>query len=98
VGGGDGGTVRELCRYRSIERIDLKEIDKHLVEVSARNISIRPHAALTNKRVNNPYEDGLKYVRKKTTFTTLSLWIRQIHRAGRRAFHKGILRQLHEPP
>ena len=27
IGAGDGGTVRELCRYPSIEQIDMVEID-----------------------------------------------------------------------
>ena len=31
IGGGDGGTVRELVKYRSIESIDLVEVDKHVV-------------------------------------------------------------------
>ena len=32
VGGGDGGTVRELCRYSTIEKIDLVEIDRMVVD------------------------------------------------------------------
>ncbi|MBQ8931401.1 MAG: spermidine synthase, partial [Ruminiclostridium sp.] len=28
IGAGDGGTVRELCRYKTIEHIDLVEIDE----------------------------------------------------------------------
>ena len=33
IGGGDGGTVRELLRYPTIEHIDLVEIDELVVEV-----------------------------------------------------------------
>ena len=33
IGGGDGGTVRELCRYKSIQHIDMVEIDPLVVEV-----------------------------------------------------------------
>jgi len=33
IGAGDGGTVRELTRYKNIERIDMVEIDKQVVEV-----------------------------------------------------------------
>ena len=33
VGGGDGGAVRELCRYPSVRQIDLVEIDKRVVEL-----------------------------------------------------------------
>ena len=34
IGGGDGGTVRELTKYRSIESIDLVEVDKQVVLLS----------------------------------------------------------------
>ena len=33
IGGGDGGTVRELLRYPTIRRIDLVEIDEMVVDV-----------------------------------------------------------------
>ena len=33
IGAGDGGTVRELTRYSSIEHIDMVEIDKMVVDV-----------------------------------------------------------------
>ena len=32
IGGGDGGTVRELVRYPQIEEIDLVEIDEEVVK------------------------------------------------------------------
>ena len=34
IGGGDGGTVRELLKYPQIEEIDLVEIDEQVVEAS----------------------------------------------------------------
>ena len=33
IGAGDGGTVRELCRYPSIEQIDMVEIDELVVHL-----------------------------------------------------------------
>ena len=33
IGGGDGGTIRELTRYKTIEKIHLVEIDKLVVDV-----------------------------------------------------------------
>ena len=33
IGGGDGGTVRELLRYPTVRHIDLVEIDELVVEV-----------------------------------------------------------------
>ncbi len=64
IGGGDGGTVRELLRYPEIETIDLVEIDEQVVEVCRRYL---PQTAkcLDNEdgRISFHYEDGLKYVR-----------------------------------
>ena len=32
IGGGDGGTVRELTRYKTIEKIDMVDIDELVVK------------------------------------------------------------------
>lgn len=34
VGGGDGGVLREVARHKSVEQIDICEIDKLVVDVS----------------------------------------------------------------
>lgn len=34
VGGGDGGVLREVSRHKSVEQIDICEIDKLVVDVS----------------------------------------------------------------
>ena len=34
IGAGDGGVIRELCCYETIETIDMVEIDELVVEVS----------------------------------------------------------------
>lgn len=34
IGGGDGGTVREALKYNTIEKIELVEIDKEVIDVS----------------------------------------------------------------
>ena len=36
IGGGDGGVLREVARHSSVEQIDMCEIDKMVVDVSAR--------------------------------------------------------------
>ena len=61
IGGGDGGTVRELTRYPQIEQIDMVEIDKMVVDVSRKYIDICA-CKLDDKRVNLYYEDGVAFV------------------------------------
>ena len=62
IGGGDGGTVRELTKYQNIEKIDLVEIDQRVVEVSKMFLP-KTAAALEDPRVTCYYEDGLKFIR-----------------------------------
>ena len=64
IGAGDGGVVRELTRYPSVESIDMVEIDPLVVEVSKKYL---PQTAcrLNDERVHIYYEDGLRFVRSK---------------------------------
>lgn len=62
IGGGDGGTVRELLRYPTIRHIDLVEIDELVVEVCKKYLP-QTAGCLGDPRVSIHYEDGLKYVR-----------------------------------
>src|SRR5471030_547418 len=64
IGAGDGGTIRELTRYKTIEQIDMVEIDKRVVDVCREHF---PQTAckLDEPRVNLFFEDGLKFVRSK---------------------------------
>jgi len=61
IGGGDGGSVRELARYNSIESIDMVEIDESVVRACQKYFPITA-TSLTDKRVNLIFEDGLSYV------------------------------------
>ncbi|AFQ42207.1 polyamine aminopropyltransferase [Desulfosporosinus meridiei] len=64
IGAGDGGTVRELTRYNTIEKIDMVEIDKMVVDV-CRKYFPQTACKLDDPRVQLYFEDGLKFVRSK---------------------------------
>jgi spermidine synthase len=63
VGGGDGGTVRELCRYDRVEHIDLVEIDELVVQV-AKEYFPTTSSGFADPRVQLHFTDGVDYVRK----------------------------------
>lgn len=63
IGAGDGGAVRELTKYTSIEKIDLVEIDEMVVEVCKKYLP-QTSCRLDDERVNIYYQDGLKFIRK----------------------------------
>jgi len=64
IGGGDGGTVRELVKYRTIESIDLVEVDKDVVLLSKKFLPFTS-SKLKDRRVGVWFEEGLRYVRGK---------------------------------
>lgn len=64
IGAGDGGTIRELTRYESIEHIDMVEIDERVVEVSKEFLT-QTACRLDDPRVSIHYDDGLRFVRHK---------------------------------
>ena len=71
IGGGDGGTVRELTRYPSIEKIDMVEIDERVVRICQEYLPITAEK-LDDERVTLIFDDGLKFVEQATeNHTTL---------------------------
>ncbi|MTL87185.1 polyamine aminopropyltransferase, partial [Turicibacter sanguinis] len=68
IGGGDGGTVRELTRYPQIEKIDMVEIDELVVRASQEYLPITA-SKLEDERVNLYFEDGVAWVANATSGT-----------------------------
>ncbi len=64
IGAGDGGAIRELTRYQSLECIDMVEIDEEVVKACQEYLPLTAEK-LTDPRVHIFYEDGLKFVRRK---------------------------------
>lgn len=62
IGGGDGGTVRELTKYDIIEKIDMVEIDE-LVVKAARKYLPTTSCKLDDPRVSLYFQDGIEFVR-----------------------------------
>ena len=63
IGGGDGGTVREVLKHKSVERCVLVEIDGLVVEASRKYIPLTA-SKLSDKRAVVRIEDGVKFVRE----------------------------------
>ena len=66
IGAGDGGSVRELTRYPSIQKIEMVEIDERVVRLSQQYLPLTA-AKLTDERVELIFDDGLKYVENAAT-------------------------------
>ena len=64
IGGGDGGAVRELCRYDRVRSIHLVEIDPDVIAACKEHL---PQTAckLDDARVRIFCEDGLRFIRSR---------------------------------
>jgi spermidine synthase len=61
IGGGDGGTIREIFKYKSVEAITMVEIDNNVVEASKEFL---PQLAkeFGNPKLDLRIEDGIAFV------------------------------------
>lgn len=111
IGAGDGGTIRELTRYPSVEHIDMAEIDRAVVDI-CREYLPQTACRLDDPRVSLHFEDGLRFVRSQTDAYDLilvdstdpfgpgeGLFTREFYGNCFKALkHDGILVNQHESP
>lgn len=111
VGAGDGGTIRELCKYDSIENIEMVEIDKKVTEMCMEYFQ-ETACKLNDPRVHMRFEEALRYVRSKVDAYDLiivdcadpygpaeGLFTREFYGTCFKALHEdGILINQHESP
>lgn len=64
IGAGDGGTIRELTKYDTIEHIDMVEIDKKVTDMCLEYFQ-ETSCKLKDKRVHMYFEESLRFVRMK---------------------------------
>ena len=111
VGAGDGGALRELTRYPTVESIDLVEIDELVVEVCKKYLP-QTACGFNDERVHCHFEDGLKFVRAWEDYYDLiivdstdpfgpgeGLFTREFYGNCFKALHEdGIMVNQHESP
>lgn len=64
VGGGDGGTVREVLKHPKVEKIDLVEIDNEVIDSCMKYLPNVSHG-LNDPKVRIFIEDGIKFIAEK---------------------------------
>ena len=63
IGGGDGGTAREVSRYSTVEKIDMVEIDERVVRLCMQYLPQTSCVLEKDMRINLFFEDGVKFVK-----------------------------------
>lgn len=64
LGGGEGATLREVARWRTVERIVMVDIDRAAVEACRRHLPEMHQGAFDDPRLELVYADAAKYVRR----------------------------------
>lgn len=63
IGGGDGGSSKELLRHRTIERVHMAELDPDVIEIAKRDFGQVHGGAFADPRLEVTVGDGLAYLR-----------------------------------
>ncbi|MFZ5643176.1 MAG: polyamine aminopropyltransferase [Bacillota bacterium] len=68
IGGGDGGTVREVLKHKSVEKVTLVEIDGKVIEAAKMHLP-EISCGLDDPRAEVIVDDGIKHVKEnKNTY------------------------------
>lgn len=65
IGAGDGGTIRELTKYNTVENIDMVEVDKMVVDLCQEHFK-ETASSLNDERVHMYFQEGIRFVRTKS--------------------------------
>lgn len=63
IGGGDGGTIRELCRSKSITKIKMVEIDEGVIKASLKDWPGLSNGAFDDPRLDLTLGDAFKWIK-----------------------------------
>lgn len=64
IGGGDGGTAREVLRHKEVEKVVMVEIDGQVVEMCKKYLPTVSRGAFDDPRLHLRIEDGIDFVKK----------------------------------
>ena len=62
IGGGDGGTVREVLRHPEVKKVKMVEIDEQVVEISKKYFP-QMSSGFSDKRLTFIFKDGAEFVK-----------------------------------
>lgn len=64
IGGGDGGTAREVLRYKPVEKVVMVEIDERVFRLCQKYLPVTAGGIEEEPRMTLKFEDGLAFVKK----------------------------------
>lgn len=64
IGGGDGGTLREVLRHNTVEKVTLVEIDAAVIQMAKKYFPTHSNGAFDDPRTNVVIQDGCAFVKE----------------------------------
>lgn len=98
IGGGEGYTLREVLRYKSVRRAVMVDIDGELVELANKYLSKIHNNSFNDPRASVVIMDGLEYVEKageKFDVVIVDLTDPYGPEIGRKLYTESFYRKLH---
>ncbi len=62
IGGGEGALLREILKYKSVEKISMIDIDEEFINICKIQLPTFHQGAFDNPKVNLIFEDGRKFL------------------------------------
>lgn len=66
LGGGEGATIREALRWKSVERVVMVDIDREVVEACRAHMEVMHQGAWDDPRLELVFDDAWKYLEETT--------------------------------
>lgn len=66
IGGGDGGVLREVCRYQSVQSITMVEIDEQVVQLAKTYLPSLSAGAFDDPRLKLLFQDASHYIHQSS--------------------------------
>lgn len=74
IGGGDGCALREVLRHRTVEHVDLVDLDRDVVEASRKYLSNVNRRSFSNPKARLHFTDGRRFLSgKRETYDVILL-------------------------
>ncbi|MCX7766218.1 MAG: polyamine aminopropyltransferase [Candidatus Sumerlaeia bacterium] len=65
LGGGEGATLREVLKYKTVKKVIMVDIDRELVNICQQYLPSWHQGAFQDKRVRLVFTDALKFIERK---------------------------------
>ena len=71
LGGGEGATLREVCKHPSVQTITMVDLDREVVEIAMDYLPTWHQNSFSDKRVQLIFQDAMEFIQNSNDFYDL---------------------------